>query len=340
MEWSQRTPAKPLCFSSEMRPGQGQAASGGRAGTTTPTQCSSPRPEPWGCGSGWGGQCPPPPPHGPGQGVQEALRGLRMGAALWPLCPPAPWSQTLLSAAQGSVVWGDGVRRDSSAPPSSVQLCSRPLRSPDGRLLDMPTRGRRVGSAGGGGGPGSPGDVPEWRGQAGQMEGPGTAVAADELPAVPAHGALVLVLLTQSGDRHPLRDRDGRPPGQTAPRAASPRGTQVPSLLPAWNSALPACSPGLREAPLSETVAPNTSWVHPPREGLSLGEPGVSWVPVLHAAVRLQPTPHSPFLTGQRRGRPSSVPPTPCLCPLCLRPSLEGAYCTQLDATSFRSPPG
>lgn len=232
MEWSQRTPAKPLCFSSEMRPGQGQAASGGRAGTTTPTQCSSPRPEPWGCGSGWGGQCPPPSPHGPGQGVQEALRGLRMGAALWPLCPPAPWSQTLLSAAQGSVVWGDGVRRDSSAPPSSVQLCSRPLRSPDGRLLDMPTRGRRVGSAGGGGGPGSPGDVPEWRGQAGQMEGPGTAVTADELPAVPAHGALVLVLLTQSGDRHPLRDPGWAPSRPDGSPGSIPQGHPGPQPAP------------------------------------------------------------------------------------------------------------
>lgn len=282
--------------------------------------------------------------------------------------PPAAWART---GGAGGLAWAeDGGSSVASVPPCPLesdfavscagecglgrwdekgQFCSAILRSAlleASPLSGWETSGHaHSGSAGGGGGPGSPGDVPEWRGQAGQMEGPGTAVTADELPTVPAHGALVLVLLTQSGDRHPLRDPGWAPsrpdvPHQAAPRAASPRGTQVPSLLPAWNSALPACSPGLREAPLSETVAPNTSWVHPPREGLSLGEPGVSWVPVLHAAVRLQPTPHSPFLTEQRRGRPSSVPPTPCLCPLCLRPSLEGAYCTQLDATSFRSPPG
>lgn len=45
--------------------------------------------------------------------------------------------------------------------------------------------------------PDAPGDLLERRGQAGQVEGPGTAITANELPAVPAHGTLILVLLTQ-----------------------------------------------------------------------------------------------------------------------------------------------
>lgn len=46
--------------------------------------------------------------------------------------------------------------------------------------------------------PGPAGDLPQRRGQAGQVEGPGAAIAADELPAVPARSALVVVLLAQA----------------------------------------------------------------------------------------------------------------------------------------------
>ena len=54
--------------------------------------------------------------------------------------------------------------------------------------------------------PGPPGDPVQRRGQAGQVEGAGAAVAAEELPAVPARRALILVLLTQGRDTQRLGD--------------------------------------------------------------------------------------------------------------------------------------
>lgn len=60
--------------------------------------------------------------------------------------------------------------------------------------------------------PGSPGDLLERRGQAGQVEGPWAAVAADELPSVPTHGALILILLTQEESTSFGGRRGARPP--------------------------------------------------------------------------------------------------------------------------------
>lgn len=73
----------------------------------------------------------------------------------------------------------------------------------------------------------SPGNLVERRGQAGQVEGPGAAVAADELAPVPAHGTLVLVLLTRARHTRPLEDPGTgrcppREPLSTAPPQRSP----------------------------------------------------------------------------------------------------------------------
>lgn len=140
----------------------------------------------------------------------------------------------------GSVAtWGGGWEAPAPLPPSwGTPLPSRGTGTLLGSLLLRGQMGRhghegRWGVARLTRVPGSPGNVMERRGQAGQVEGPGAAVTADELPAIPAHGALVLVLLTRAGHTHPLEDPGL---GQRPPR--EPLGT-----APAWRS------PGVRESP-------------------------------------------------------------------------------------------
>lgn len=91
------------------------------------------------------------------------------------------------------------------------------------QVSGQPPSGRALGAVEVTGTPGSPGDLLQWWGQAGQVEGPGAAVAADELPAVPARGTLVVVLLAQV-------DTVLRGVGRAAPPPHSPQNS--PSAAP------------------------------------------------------------------------------------------------------------
>lgn len=81
---------------------------------------------------------------------------------------------------------------------------------------------------------GSPGDFLEWWGQAGQMEGPGAAVTANELPTIPAHSAFILVLLTQK-ETTCSWGWEWLPASQRAPRTA-------PLQVPHGRPGPPVCS--------------------------------------------------------------------------------------------------
>lgn len=174
----------------------------------------------------------------------------------------------------------------------------------------------------------SPGYLPQGWGQAGQVEGPGAAVTADELPAVPAHGTLVLVLLVQARVSH-------ADPGREAP---------FPGRLP-WGSLLGPRLPRPPALLLARSLS--TCGLHPTQacratlleEALSLVAPGFLAAP--------WPAPHPQAAPPhQARWAPRSLlsaPGTCCSCPgpppslgLCLgsvHPTARG-----LDSTSCRSP--
>lgn len=109
---------------------------------------------------------------------------------------------------------GGGVGRSQAPDPPPRDLNQGPSRagltihwSSDG------TSGQGVG--GGSGGRGSPGDLAEWRGQAGQVEGTGAAITTEQFPAVPAGRTLVLILLTR--DTCVWKTQDGAALPETPP---------------------------------------------------------------------------------------------------------------------------
>lgn len=177
---------------------------------------------------------------------------------------------------------------------------------------------------------GSPGNLSEWWGQAGQVEGPGAAVTADELPAVPAHRTLVLVLLAQGETAASGRCGMGlRPP-------LGPRTAPLLAAACSWVPPRPLLS-------LRWKVSPYTSWSIP------LGKSRLSESPVSHGhlcfggPLAARPPPCCPLLVGQQTGRAGdapvgpghllSPPPKASLCPC-----LHGAHHGLLDTTSSRSP--
>lgn len=175
--------------------------------------------------------------------------------------------------------------------------------------------GGKWGRLGGIRGRGTPGDLAERRGQAGQVEGTGAAITAEQLPAVPAGGTLVLILLTR--DMCVWKTQDGAALPETPTPTIAAQG-HPSSLAHSQLKSCPDCLlPGAPHNPtISETLAPPALG----KKEQSLRKSGFPRVPALQGPEAAGPSPCRPFLTGQWRAGPAVFPlALGTRCPLCLR---------------------